>query len=78
MSAEKVSSSKTSKHDQSPGLVYDNARMKLRFKRSILNQNKVTYDHEPIVNICIICRLTPGNKSSDIVFENCLFGKLFN
>ena len=54
--------------------MYDNARIKLRFARSILKQNKVTYNYGPIVNIYIIYRLTPGTRSTGITLEKCLFG----
>ena len=74
LSNEKIGSTKISNCDQSPGLVYDNARIKLRFARSILKQNKVTYNHGPIVNIYIVYRLTPGTRSTGITLENCLFG----
>ena len=71
---EKIGSTKTSNYDQSPRLVYDNARIKLGFARSILKQNKVTYNHQPILNIYIVYRLTPGTRSTGITLENCLFG----
>ena len=90
LSNEKIGSTKTSSYDQSPGLVYDNARIKLRFTRSILKQNKVTHNHGPIVNIVyrltpgtrsngivniyIVYRLSPGTRSNSITLKNCLFG----
>ena len=37
-----------------PLLVYDN-RFKLKFNGSCLRQDKITYDHEKIVNIYIVC-----------------------
>ena len=36
LSNEKIDSTKTSNYDQFPRLVYDNARIKLKFARSIL------------------------------------------
>ena len=72
MSNEKIDSTKTSNYDQSPRLVYNNARIKLRFSRSILKQNKVTYSHGPMVNIYVVYRLI--TKSNDFVLENLLFG----
>ena len=50
----------------------DNARIKLRFAE-ILKQNKVRYNHGPIVNIYIVYRLTPGTRSTGIALENCVF-----
>ena len=74
LSNEKIGSTKTFNYCQSPRLVYDNARIKMKFARSILKQNKVTYNHGPIVKIYIVCRLTLGTRSTGITLENCLFG----
>ena len=74
LSNEKIDSTKTLNYDQSSRLVYNNARIKLRFSRSILKQNKVTYSHGPIVNIYVVYRLIPDTKSNDFTLENCLFG----
>ena len=59
LSNEKISSTKTSSYDQSPRLVYENARIKLNF----LKKDKVTYNHGPIVNIYIVYKLTPGTNN---------------
>ena len=74
LSNEKIVSTKTSNYEKSPRLVYNNARIKLRFSRSILKQNKVTYSHGPIANIYVVYRLIPGTKSNNFTLENCLFG----
>ena len=63
LSNEKISSIKTSSYDQSPRLVYENARIKLNFIRDFLKQDKVTYNHGPIVNIYIVYKLTPGTNN---------------
>ena len=55
-------------------LVYDNVRIKLNFSGDLLKQDKVTYNHAPIVNIYIVYRLTPGINNSGDTLENCLFG----
>ena len=47
--------------------------MKLKFAGSLLKQDKITYNHRPIVNIYIVYRLSPS-IASDIDLENCLFG----
>ena len=57
LSNQKVSSTKTSNYDQSPRLVYHNARIKLNFSGSILKQDKITYSYGPIVNIFAVYRL---------------------
>ena len=57
-----------------PYLIYETAIIKVSFMPSILKQNKVTYNHGPIVNIYVLYRMTSHTKSSSIVLENCLFG----
>ena len=74
MSNEKVSSTTTSNYNQAPNLVYNNARIKLSFNTDLLKQDKVLYNHEPIVNIYIVYRLIPFVNTSDVTLENCLFG----
>ena len=54
--------------------MYNNIRIKLRFSRSIIKQNKVTYSHGPIANIYVVYRLIPDTKCNDFILENCLFG----
>ena len=55
-------------------LVYDNARIKVKFNGDLLKQNKVTCNHGPIVNIYIVYRLIPTTKDSSVTLQNCLFG----
>ena len=74
LSNEKIVSTKTSNYDQSPSLVYNNARIKLKLGRDLLKQNKITYNHRPIVNIYLVYRLIPGTKTLGVTLENCLFG----
>ena len=73
MSNEKVSSINGSSSGTESKLVYDNARIKLKFI-GLLSQDKLTYNHGPTVNIYIVYILTPDTKDSDITLENCLFG----
>ena len=48
---------------------------RVRFSGSCLKQDKITYDHEKIVNIYIVYEINKnGNTSSDPTLENCLFG----
>ena len=75
MSNEKISSTTTTSNNKFvANLIYNIARIKIKFNGDILKQNKVTYNHEPIVNIYIVYRLTPDTKHSSITLENCLFG----
>ena len=73
-SNETIGLTKTSNYDHSPRLVYDNARIKLKFSGDLIKQNKVTYNHGPIVNIYVGYRLTPRTNNSGVTLENCLFG----
>ena len=69
----KISSITTSNYNQAPSLAYDNVRIKLKFVGDLLKQDKIIYNHGPIVNIYIVYRLRPS-ITSDITLENCLFG----
>ena len=60
-------------YNRNPSLAYDNVRIKLKFVGSLLKQDKITYNHGPILNIYIVYRLSPS-FASDITLENCLFG----
>ena len=71
--SEKISSATTS-DGRVPKLVYDDARIKVKFDGDLLKQNKVTYNHRPIVNIYIVYRLIPTTKDSSVTLQNCLFG----
>ena len=73
-SNDKISSITTSNCSQVRRLVYNNARIKLEFRGDLLKQDKVTYNHGPIVNIYIVYSLTPSVNTSGITLDNCLFG----
>ena len=73
MSNEKLCSITTSNYNQAPSLAYDNVRIKLKLLGDLLKQDKITYNHGPIVNIHLVYRLSPS-VTSDIIPENCLFG----
>ena len=53
---EKISSIITSSYNKASSLAYDNVRIQLKFVGSLLKQNKITYNHGPIVNIYIVYR----------------------
>ena len=57
-------------------MVYDNARINVKFNGNLLKQNKVTYNHGSIVNIYVVYRLTHKINLGGIgpTLENCLFG----
>ena len=56
-----------------PHLIIINARIKLKLVGDLLKQDRIIYNHGPIVNIYIVYRLSPS-ITSDITLENCLFG----
>ena len=47
-------------------IVYDNARIQLKFNGNLLKQNKTTYNYGPIVNIYTVYRLTLTIKDSSV------------
>ena len=55
-----------------PKLVYNNARMKVKFNKYLVKQNNVTYNHGPIVNTYIVYKLSPVSISTTL--QRCLFG----
>ena len=67
-------SSVTTSDGQVSKLVYDNARIKVKFNGDLLKQNKIKYNHGAIVNIYTVYRLIPTTKISSVTLQNCLFG----
>ena len=61
-----------------PTLVYNNVRIKVKFRGYFLNQDKIIYNHGPIVNIYVVYRLSPRTDSGSIdpTLQNCLFGSV--
>ena len=74
MSSEKITSAFTSYNNRVPELVYNNARMKLRFTGVPLKQDKVSYNHGPIVNLYTVYRLILNSADIDVTVQNYLFG----
>ena len=74
MSNENISSTTTRSNNKfAASLIYDNARLKVKFNGDFLKQEKVPYNHGPIVNIYNVYELIPHTKDSSITLENCLF-----
>ena len=73
MSNEKNSFIITPSYNRARSLAYDNVKIKLKLVGSLLKEDKITYNHGPIVNIYIVYRLS-SSITSDITLENCLFG----
>ena len=77
LSYEKINSTVgTSNNKFAANLVYDNSKIKVKFNGDFLKQEKVPYNHGPLVNIYIVYELTPDTKDSSITLENCLFGSV--
>ena len=74
MSNEKINSITTSNYNQTPKPVYNNAGIKLNFNTDLLKQNKVPYNHGPIVNIYIVYKLDTVINDSGVTLENCFIG----
>ena len=47
-----------------PKIVYDNARINVKFNGNLLKRDNVTYNHGPTVNVYIVYRLTADTKDS--------------
>ena len=59
-----------------PSLNYLGTKTRVKFSESYLKQDKVTYNHENIVNIYIVYEINKKDNTviSDPTLENCLFG----
>ena len=74
LSDEKIISTATSTDKSATKIIYDNARIKVRFNGDLLRQNQVTYNHGPVVNIYIAYETTPDTKTSNIkIFRKLSF-----
>ena len=71
-------SSVTNSNDAVPKIVYDDARIKVKFDGNLLKQKKVTCNHGLIVNIYVVYRLTPKINLGGIgpTLQILLFGAL--
>ena len=57
-----------------PQLAYTGDKIMVKLKGDYLKQDKVTYSHEPIINIYIVYNLYGFVTNSSATLENCLFG----
>ena len=74
ISDESIKPPATIKNILNPLLEYGN-KSKLKFDGSCLKQNKITYNHEKIVNLYIVFEIRKSYIISDYpTLENCLFG----
>ena len=75
MSGESIKPPSTSTNILNTLLNYIRTKIRVEFKGSCLKQNKISFNHGKILNICIVYEI---NKNFDIssypALENCLFG----
>ena len=75
LSNEKISSTTTTSNNKfATSLIYLNDSLEVKFKGDVLKPDKVTYNHEPIVNIYFVYKSIPDTKDSGITLENGLLG----
>ena len=63
----------TDDNNFAPPFGYNGTKIR-KFNGSCLKQDKVTYDHRPVVNIYIVYVLNLTLNSFDPTLEKCLFG----
>ena len=74
MSDERLDSITASNYKITPELSYG-TKIRVEFNGSCLKQDKVTYNHEKIVNIYIVYEISKNYRISTYpTLENCLFG----
>ena len=65
----------TSDNSLIPALSYYGTKTRVKFAESCLKQPKLSYTHDPIVNIYIVYELgTSSSHNNDPTLKNCLFG----
>ena len=75
LSDEKFDSITASNYKITPELSFYGTKTKVEFNGSCLKQDKVTYNHETIVNVYIVYEIDQNHSiSSYPTLENCLFG----
>ena len=75
MSDEELDSITASNYKITPKLSFYGTKTREELNGSCLKQDKVTYNHETIVNIYIVYEISKNyNISSYPTLENCLFG----
>ena len=75
MSDESIKHPSTTNNILNPSLNYVGTKSRAEFEGSCLKQDKISFDHEKIVNIYIVYEINKNfNISSYPTVENCLFG----
>ena len=75
LSGKRLDSITASNHKIIPELSFYGTKTRVEFNGSCLKQDRVTYNHGKMVNICIVYEISKNyNISSYPTLENCLFG----
>ena len=75
LSVENIIAPATIDYSFNSQLSYLGTKTRAEFKGNCLKQDKITYDHGKIVNICIVYEINKNlNISSHPTTKNCLFG----
>ena len=74
LSNEKINSIRSSNYNITPNLSYYGMKKRVEFNGNCLKQDKVTFNHEKTVNICIVYEISKSINISDYpTLANCLF-----
>ena len=75
LSDERLNSNTASNYNITPELSYYGTKIRVKFNRRCLKQDKVTYNHGKIVNIYIVYEISKNYSIRTYpTLENCLFG----
>ena len=65
----------TSDNSLTPELNYHGTKTQVKFNGSCLQQSKISYTHQKVVNVFIVYELgVSGSHNNDRTLKNCLFG----
>ena len=73
-SHERINSIIASNSSTVPSLNYLGAKIRVKFNGGCLKQDKITFTHGTIVNICIVYEISKNFNIRSYPTEKCLFG----
>ena len=76
MSDESIKTLAASNNSLAPALSHINTKLRVKFHRSYLNQERVRFKHKKVVNIYIVYEISLWSyiKGAELVLQNTLFG----
>ena len=75
LSAKSIKPPTTSDNSLTPELNYHGTKTQVKFNGSCLQQSKISYTHQKVVNVFIVYELgVSGSHNNDRTLKNCLFG----